>query len=130
MKLYWATDPDSESWEGPFESEADAIADARSQGMGDADSDTDEIWIAPADPELDDEDAFFDALADHLLVWGVENAEETLVEDGWLDPDEGWHSGSMLKDRDRILANALRQVLGERPAWRCVDTAKARKVEL
>lgn len=130
MKLYWATDPDSESWEGPFESEADAIADARSQGMGDADSDTDEIWIAPADPELDDEDAFFDALADHLLVWGVENAEEALVEDGWLDPDEGWHSGSMLKDRDRILSNALRQVLGPRPAWRCVDTSKARRVEL
>lgn len=124
MKFYWAGSKDSEEWHGPVEDVEAAKFGAYANGYDGA------IWIAPVDAELDDEDAFFDALADHLLVWGVEHAEETLVEDGWLDPDVGWHSGSMLKDRDRILATALREVLGPRPAWRCVDTSKARRVEL
>jgi len=124
--LYWAEHPDSDSWRGPFPSVEECVADACDEHFGPGSS----IWIAPVDAELDDEDAFWDALADHLLVWGVESAEETLVEDGWLDPEEAWKSGDMPKDRDHIVARALREVLGPRPAWRTVDTAKAEKVDL
>lgn len=123
-KLYWAGSKDSEEWHGPVSEIVEAKLDAMANGYDVA------IWVAPVDAELDDDDAFWDALADHLLVWGVESAEETLVEDGWLDPEEAWKSGDMPKDRDRILANALREILGPRPAWRTVDTSKARRVEL
>lgn len=127
MQLYWATDPDSESWDGPFESDADVIADARSQGMG-IEGDVRAIWIAPIDAELDDDDAFWDQVA-RLLLWDLDGSVDALVEGGWVDPEDGWDVG-FRQDRDRILANALRQVLGPRPAWRCVDTSKARRVDL
>lgn len=125
-KLYWAWTKDSDEWFGPHETIEACKADARESYL-DLDG---EIWVAPVDAELDDDDAFWDALADHLLVWGIESAEESLVEDGWIDPEEAWHSGSMTQDRDRTVAKALREVLGPRPAWRTVDTAKAKKVEL
>lgn len=56
---------------------------------------------------------------------------EDLVEsgDGWLDPEEPWLRFG-LRDRDRILAKALREVIGPRPEWITVDTAKAQRVEL
>jgi hypothetical protein len=127
-KLYWATDQHAERWSA-CEDREDAIRQARDWGMG-IEGDVQVIWIAPVDAELDDDDAFWDALADHLLVWGVESAEETLVEDGWLDHEEAWKSGDMPKDRDRIVARALREVLGPRPEWRTVDTAKAERVDL
>ena len=122
-KLYWAWTVDSNSWFGPCETDALCIEEARAEIP-----DVDVIWIAPVDAELDDDDAFWDALADYLLVWGVENAVETLVEDGWIDGEDGWTP--VQRDPDRVVANALRQVLGSRPDWRTVDTAKARRVEL
>lgn len=126
-KLYWAEDRESDFWRGPHSSIEECVADACDEHREPGSA----IWVAPVDAELDDDDAFWDALADHLLVWGVENAEESLVEDGWLDPEEAWLSGGMPKDaRSRIVARALREVLGPRPAWRTVDTAKAERVEL
>lgn len=128
-KLYWAWHRDDEGWTGPRASVAECIAEARYESEpGHTDP---AIWVAPVDAETDDDDAFWDALADHVLVWGVENAEESLVEDGWLDHEEAWLSGGMPKDpRSRIVARVLREVLGPRPEWRTVDTAKAERVEL
>lgn len=48
-------------------------------------------------------------------------------EDGWLDPEVQSFPDYPV-DCDRILAEALRQVLGPRPEWRTVDTQKARRV--
>jgi hypothetical protein len=123
-KIYYATTAYAEDWEGPFESEDLAISHVQSG----PDGDVKEIWIAPADEDTDDDDAFWFALADHLIVWGVEAADQSLVEDGWLNPWEAWSHTKL--DRDGIIAIALRQVLGPRPAWRSVDTSKARRVEL
>lgn len=126
-KLYWAEHRDADQWHGPHES-VEACKEEANLGWRENGA---PIWVAPVDAELDDDDAFWDALADHLLVWGVESAEESLVEDGWLDPEEAWLSGGMPKDaRSRIVARALREVLGPRPEWRTVDTAKAERVEL
>lgn len=127
MKLYWATDSDSLEWMGPCASESEAIAEARSWGMG-VEGDVQAIWIAPVADEYDDDEKFWDEVA-ALFLRESETVDETLSEDGWTDPEDSWLP-SWPNDRDRILANALRQVLGPRPAWRCIDTAKARKVDL
>lgn len=122
MKLYWATSPDSLEWWGPCASEAEAISEARSEGFDGP------IWIAPVADEYDDDEKFWDEVA-ALFLREAQTVDETLSEDGWTDPEDSWLP-SWPNDRDRILAKALRQVLGERPAWRCVDTSKARRVEL
>lgn len=133
MKLYWATSEDSESWHGPCESDEECIRDARSSlaqpAWAEAFGDTDAIWIATVDEKTDDDAKFWEAVVSNFLH-GFDWVEETLVEDGWLDPETGWEALGPMIDRDGILANALRQVLGPRPAWRNVDTSKARRVAL
>ena len=124
MKLYWADSPDAERWHG-VESEAEAIEAGRALGM---DFHGAAIWIAPVDEETDDDDRFWDAVA-HNFLCEAESINESLAEEGWVAFDGPW-LGRIPSDRDRILANALRQVLGPHPAWRTVDTSKARRVEL
>lgn len=126
MKLYWSEYPDGERWCGPYATDDECKAAARDWGMG-VDGDVQEIWVAPVDEEADDDDAFWDAVAQRAL-WLLEDCGDGLIDDGWLDPEEAWPG--LRTDRKRILANALRQVLGPRPEWRTVDTQKARRVEL
>lgn len=128
MKLYWSAFQDGESWTGPFESDEACKADACcSTCCGLDGEELTEIWIAPVDSESDDDELFWDQVASGLL-FELDGVVERMAEDGWLDPEDGWDPTQV--DRDRILANALRQVLGPRPEWRTVDTAKARRVEL
>lgn len=126
-KLYWATDRESREWDGPHESVEACKQAARTSYRVDIDG---SIWVAPIDPETDDDDRFWDFVADAFLSY-AENVSEDLVEsgDGWLDPEEPWLRWGLI-DRDRILAKALREVLGPRPEYRTVDTAKAERVEL
>ncbi len=127
-KLFWATSEDANSWHGPFESESECRSDACCATCMGIDDESDvAIWVAPIDEETDDDDAFWDAVADRAL-WRIDDLDDDLIDDGWLDPEEAWPG--LRTDRDRILANALRQILGPRPEWRTVDTRKARKVEL
>lgn len=124
-KLYWAWNQDSDEWTGPRESDAECLAEARYES--EAHHTEPAIWIAPVDAEKDDE-AFWATFARHLLH-DLDGVADALIEGGWLDPDDPGLPFSA-QDRDSILANALREVLGPRPAWRSVDTSKARRVEL
>lgn len=131
-KLYWATSEDAEAWHGPCETDEECLEDARSSAESDAWGETfgfdgEAIWIAPVDEETNDDDRFWDAVA-HNVLCGVESTVDDLAEEGWIDPEEGWSPPQV--DRDRILANALREILGPRPEWRTVDTEKARRVTL
>lgn len=124
-KLYWADAPDAMAWDGPYESVEECRRAAWEDHAGESNG---EIWVAPIDAENDDDDRFWEAFAS-LLLCEAEHAEETLMEDGWLDPEDTWLP-TVPNDRDGIIANALRQVLGPRPAWRCVDTSRAERVDL
>lgn len=122
MKLYWAVYQDSDQWIGPHETVDECREDARAYDFLDA------IWVAPVDAETDHEETFWAVVAAAFLcAWPGVN--DSLVEDGWIDPDEGWLQ-TQPRDRKGILARALREVMGPRPAWRTVDTAKAERVDL
>lgn len=123
-KLYWAEDRESDSWRGPHSSVEECVADACDEHFEPGSA----IWVAPIDAECDDDEKFWDTVADNFLRY-AENVDETLAEDGWIDHEDTWLP-SIVSDRDRILARALREVLGPRPAWRTVDTEKAERVEL
>lgn len=125
-KLYWAWIPDSPEWFGPHETESDCIAEAKYE-IDETDRDP-EIWIAPVDAALDDDDAFWDSLAMWVL-FSLDDASERMTEEGWFDPEGDALPGNAT-DRNRILANALREVIGPRPDWRSVDTTQARRVAL
>lgn len=132
MKLYWATSYDAEAWRGPCATDDECVADARWSARSGAwremsGFDGEAIWIAPLDDAFDSDDRFWDAVAGRVL-WRLEDLGSDMAEDGWTDPEDDWPG--VRNDRDRILANALRQTLGPRPKWRTVDTAKARRVEL
>lgn len=123
-KLYWADHKDSESWCGPH-ADIDECKRVARIVLGE---DGGEIWVAPVDAELDDDDGFWAAVADRLLC-EAEQINDGLAEEGYIDPEEPWLD-CMIHDRDGIVADALRKVLGPRPKWRTVDTAKAERVTL
>lgn len=122
-KLYWAGSKDSAEWHGPVSEIVEAKLDALVSGYDVA------IWVAPVDAELDDDDAFWAAIAQWIL-WDLDRVEERLAEEGWTDPDQGWLADYSIEDARGELADALRKVFPPRPVWRTVDTAKAERVEL
>lgn len=122
-KLYWATDRESCEWVGPNESVDDCKREARESLLG-----LDAIWVAPVDPDTDDDDRFWLRVAD-LFLHECDAVDESLSEDGWLDPEERWLHWP-IEDRNGDVARALRATLPPRPDWRMVDTAKAERVEL
>lgn len=122
-KLYWASDRYSTIWCGPHETIEACKQDALAIGQIES-----EIWVAPVDAERDDDDRFWLRVAD-LFLGEHEEVDMLLVEEGWIDPEEAWLNGCE-EDRNGDLARALREVLGPRPEWRTVDTAKAERVEL
>lgn len=125
-KLYWAWSRDDDQWTGPHESAAACIAEARYESEPGHTEPS--IWIAPVDAEKDDDDAFWGDLASWVLL-ALDDAYERMTEDGWLDPEDP-DMPTNASDTRGDLARALREVLGPRPAWRTVDTAKAERVEL
>lgn len=122
-KLYWAEDRESDSWRGPHSSVEECVADACDEHFEPGSA----IWVAPVDAETDDDEKFWATIATRLL-WKMDSVEESLIEEGWIDPENGWDRGG--SDPHGILARTLIGVLGPRPAWRTVDTAKAERVTL
>lgn len=124
MKLYWADSKDSTQWCGPHADieECKRVARiVRAEIVG-------EIWVAPGDADLDDDDRFWLRVAD-LFLGEYEEVDTRLAEEGWINCEDSWLDGTE-DDRKGDLARALREVLGPRPEWRTVDTAKAERVEL
>lgn len=125
-KLYWAWSRDDDEWTGPRGSKAECIAEARYESEPGHTEPS--IWVAPVDAEQDDDEKFWGEFAS-LLLFDLDETCERMIEGGWLDPDDCGIDCER-QDRDGILARALREVLGPRPEYRTVDTAKAERVEL
>lgn len=123
-KLYWAEHRDADQWHGPHES-VEACKEEANLGWRENGA---PIWVAPVDAELDDDDAFWASLASWVLL-ALDDAYERMTEEGWLDPEDP-DMPTNASDTRGDLARALREVLGPRPSYRTVDTAKAERVEL
>lgn len=121
MRWYYAPGTDSELWDLGGMSREEAIAAGRSDFCGEP------FYVAPEMSDQSPDPAFFRAVA-QAIRGGFERAEETLTEDGWIDPEEPWLGWLIADELEEKLGEWLPTVL-ERPEWRTVDVEVAELIE-